>query len=83
MSPICWENHGKNDNFPIHFDGVPYIFLGNRDYQCHQGRHRNITKKQKYKETRKDLVRGVDPTQHKNEKIITTFKKKISQSNSQ
>ena len=35
---------------------------------------RNIIKKQKYKETRKDLVRGVDPTQHKNEKIITTFK---------
>ena len=83
MPPICWENHGKNDNFPIHFDGVPYIFLGNRDYQCHQGRDRNITKKQKCKETGKVLARGVDHTQHKNEKIITTFKKKISQSNSQ
>ena len=40
MPPICWENHRKNDNFPIRFDGVPYIFLGNRDYQCYQGRDR-------------------------------------------
>ena len=51
MPPICWKNHGKSDNFPIHFE-------------CHQGRDRNITKKQKYKETRKDLVRGVDHTEH-------------------
>ena len=51
MPPICWENHGKSDNFPIHSE-------------CHQGRDRNIAKKQKYKETRKDLVRGVDHTQH-------------------
>ena len=43
MHPICWENHGKNDNLPIHFDSGPYIFLGNRDYQCHQGRDCNIT----------------------------------------
>ena len=41
---ICWENHGKSDNFPTYFDGVPYIFLGNRDYQCHQGKDGNITK---------------------------------------
>ena len=45
MSPICWENHGKNDNFSIHFDGVSYIFFENRGYQCHQGREHNITKK--------------------------------------
>ena len=45
ISPICWENHGKNDNFSIHFDGVSYIFFDNRGYQCHQGRERNITKK--------------------------------------
>ena len=41
---ICWKNHGKSDNFPTYFDGVPYIFLGNRDYQCHQGKDGNITK---------------------------------------
>ena len=25
MSPISWENHVKNDSFPIHVDGFPYI----------------------------------------------------------
>ena len=64
MPPICWKNHGRNDNFPIRFDRVPYIFLSKHDYQCRQGRDRNITKKQKYKEARKDLVRGVDHTQY-------------------
>ena len=38
--------------------------FGNCDYQCHQGGDRNITKKQKYKETRKDLVRRVGHAQH-------------------
>ena len=33
MPPICWENYGKKDSFPIHFDGVPHIFLGYRDDQ--------------------------------------------------
>ena len=78
MPPICWENHGKNDNFPIHFDGVPYIFLSNRDYQCHQWRDRNITKKQKYKETRKDLVRGVDQTQHIKTRKLSQLSKKLN-----
>ena len=74
--PICWENLGKNNGVPIHFDGVSYIFLGNRDcqWQWHQGRDHHITKKQKNKETRKDLVRGVDHMQHKYKKVITTFK---------
>ena len=83
--PICWEKHGKNDKFPIYCDGVPYIFLGNRDYQCHQGRDRNITKKQNCKETRKVLARGVDHTQHiKTRKLSQPSKKTFfSQSNSQ
>ena len=76
--PICWENHGKNDDFPIRFDGVLYIFLGNRDYQCHQGRDHNITKKQKYKETRKYLVRGVDDTQHIKTRKLSQPSKKLN-----
>ena len=78
IPPICWENHGKNDNFPIYFDGVPYIFLGNRDYQCHQGKDRNITKKRKYKETRKDLARGVDHTQHIKTRKLSQPSKKLN-----
>ena len=73
IPPICWENHSKNNNFPIYFDAVPYIFLGNRDYQ---GKDRNITKKRKYKETRKDIARGVDHTQHiKTRKLLQPSKK--------
>ena len=84
MPHICWEKHGKNDKFRIHFDGVPYIFLGNGDYQCHQGRDRNITKKQKCKETRKVLGRGIDHTQHiKRENYHNLQRDFISQSNSQ
>ena len=77
MPPICWEKHGKNDKFPIHFDGVPYIFLGNGDYQCHQRRDRNITKKQKCKETRKVLGRGIDHTQHIKTRKLSQPSKKL------
>ena len=68
----------KTINFPIYFDGVPYIFLGNRDYQCHQGKDSNITKKRKYKETRKDLVRGVDHTQHIKTRKLSQPSKKLN-----
>ena len=78
MPRICWENHSKNDCFPIHFDGFPYIFLGNRDYKCHQRRDRNIFKKQKYKETRKDLVRGVDRAQHIKTRKLSQPSKKLN-----
>ena len=73
MPPIFWENHSKNDNFPIRFDSVPYIFLANRDYQCHQG-----TKKQKFKETHKDLVRGADHTQHIKTRKLSRPSKKLN-----
>ena len=78
MPPICWENHGKNDNFPIRFDGVSYIFLGNRDYQRHQGRDCNITKKQKYKENRKDLTHRVDHTLHIKTRKLSQPSKKLN-----
>ena len=68
----------KTINFPIYFDGVPYIFLGNRDYQCHQGKDRNITKKGKYKETRKDFVHGVDHTQHIKTRKLSQPSKKLN-----
>ena len=62
----------------MHFDGVLYIFLGKRGYQCHQGRDRNITKKQKYKGTRKDLVRGVDHTHHMKTRKLSQPSKKLN-----
>ena len=65
MPPICWEN-------------IFYIFRGNRDYQCHQGSDGNITKKQKYKETRKDLVRRVDHTQHVKTRKLSQPSKKLN-----
>ena len=78
MLPICWETYGKNNSFPIHFESVPHIFLDYRDYQWHQGRDRNITKKQKYKVPRKDLVRGVDHTQHNKTRKLSQPSKLIA-----
>ena len=46
IPPICWE-HKKGD-LQIDFDGIPYIWLGKCDYQCHQGKHKNTSIKQKH-----------------------------------
>ena len=46
LPPVCWE-HQKGD-LQLTFDGVPYIWLGNCDFQCHQGFDKNIGKKKKH-----------------------------------
>ena len=27
------------------FDGVPFVLLSTREYQCHQGKYKNVSKK--------------------------------------
>ena len=68
----------KTITFPYVLTVFLTCFFGNRDYQCHQGRDRNITKKQKYKETHKDLVRGADHTQHIKTRKLSQPSKKLN-----
>ena len=53
---ICWT-HDKGD-LKIPFDGVPYVWLGNCDFQCHQGADKNVAKKQKYFEEQKEKLKS-------------------------
>lgn len=46
---ICWEYNRNDDQFPLHFDGIPYIWLGRRKYQCHQGKDKAVHQKEKYR----------------------------------
>jgi len=46
---VCWEHNAKDDNFPIAFDGIPYVWLGQRHYQCHQGTDKAIRQKERYR----------------------------------
>ena len=39
----------KDYEFSIYFDGIPYIWLSRRHYQCHQGKDKSKAKKLKYK----------------------------------
>ena len=68
----------KTITFPYVLTVFLTCFFGNRDYQCHQGRDRNITKKQKYKETHKDLVRGAHHTQHIKTRKLSQPSKKLN-----
>ena len=42
---VCWE-FKKGNSIHIPFDGVPYLHLNTRQYNCHQGNDKNV----KYKE---------------------------------
>ena len=76
LPSIAWERCGKDDNLPLSFDGVPYIFLGVIDYQCHQGKDKNLSAKRKFLEKKEIRVRGVDHVQHiKSRKLAQPTKK--------
>lgn len=75
LPSICWERNAKNDHFPIEFNGTPYIFLGTREYHCHQGSDKNLSVKQKYVNKKMNLARG-DHVQHiKSRKLAQPSKK--------
>ena len=76
LPSIAWERCGKDDNLPLPFDGVPYVFLGAKDYQCHQGKDKNLLMKKKFSEKKETRVRGVDHVQHiKSRKLAQPTKK--------
>ena len=47
LPQVCWENGRKGDLMHIPFDGVPFVLLSTREYQCHQGKDRRFKKSAK------------------------------------
>ena len=45
LPQICSLNGRKRDLMHIPFDGVPFVLLSMREYQCHQGKHEIVSKK--------------------------------------
>ena len=50
LPQVYWENGRKGDLMRIPFDGVPFALLSTREYQCHQGKDKSVSKKMKYRE---------------------------------
>ena len=76
LPTIRFEHHASNETFPIHFDGVPYIFLGKREYRCHQGHDiKGKLIKKKYQEKRRQLLCGDHPEYIKTRKLTQPTKK--------
>ena len=38
---VCWESK-KGNSLHIPFNGVPYLHLNTRQYNCHQGKDKNV-----------------------------------------
>ena len=45
LSQVCWGNGRKGDLMHKPFDGVPFILLSTRDFQCNQEKDKHISKK--------------------------------------
>ena len=44
LPKVFWENERKGDMMYVPFDGVPFVLLSMREYQCHQGKDKNVSK---------------------------------------
>ena len=47
LPKTCWKHNAKDDALLIPFDGIPYIWLGRRHYQCHQDKDKAKIQKAK------------------------------------
>ena len=45
---VCWESK-KGNSLHIPFDGVPYLHLNTRQYNCHQGKDKNVKIKENHR----------------------------------
>uniref|UniRef100_A0A7M5V8W2 Uncharacterized protein n=1 Tax=Clytia hemisphaerica TaxID=252671 RepID=A0A7M5V8W2_9CNID len=46
---VRWEMNQRNDKLPLKSTGTPYIWVGTKNYICHQGKDKNIRRKEKLK----------------------------------
>ena len=70
---ICWEN--QKGEYPIKFDGIPYIWLGSCEYQCHQGKDKNVIIKQKYRLKQQEKLCSDHPEAVQTRKLAQPSKK--------
>ena len=70
----CWENRSHENQ--IKFTGTPYLFLGSCQFQCHQGGHKNVSKKRKFRQTQKQRLKG-DHAEPIKTKKLTQLEKKL------
>ena len=64
MPQVILQNRGKGDPMQIPFDEVPFILLSTREYQCHQGKNKSISKKTKKLNVEKISARSNPQTTH-------------------
>ena len=53
---IRWQLINENDPLNIAYTGVPFVLLGRRRYQCHQGQDYNKKKKEKRNEEKRNQM---------------------------
>jgi len=56
LPQISWEHCSANEGLPLEFDGVPYLWLGRREYQCHQGNDKAKSQKIKYRNNKNNSL---------------------------
>lgn len=70
-----WQSTHKDDSLPIFFNGIPYVWLGTKKYQCHQGKDKGVSIKADYKKKREEKLRGDHPECVKTRKLAQHTKK--------
>ena len=75
LPQVCWENGRKGNLMHIPFDGVPFVLLSTREYQCHQGKDKNVSKKMKYRENQHQKLCSDHPQHIKTRKLSQPTKK--------
>ena len=59
----------------IPFDGVPFVLLSTREYQCHQGKDKIVSKKIKFIENQRQKLSSDHPQHIKTRKLSQPTKK--------
>ena len=75
LPQVYWENGRKGDLMRIPFDGVPFALLSTREYQCHQGKDKSVSKKMKYRENQHQKLCSDHPQHIKTTKLSQPTKK--------
>ena len=54
---IYWQEFDIGDKITVKSDGVPFIMMGRKVYDCHFGKDRNVKLKEKLRLQREETVK--------------------------
>lgn len=54
---IYWQEFDIGDKITVKSDGVPFIMMGRKVYDCHFGRDRNVKLKEKLRLQREEILK--------------------------